>query len=177
MSKKTIRIRLLTEADAETFAAFRREITVEDELARVELPLDDELRRSFEAFRAELPLPEPNTVLGAFLNGELVGVTVVVGPGVLSPSQDSANLWGMFVLPRVRGHGIGQLLVRQTVARTFGLGIPRIQLQLLRPNEAALRLYRSQGFEVCEPDAHAVYFPGSYKNGIHLQIHNSQAKR
>jgi len=174
MSKMTVRIRPLTvtEADAGAFALFRREISAEDERARVALSLDEELRRSFEVFRAELPLPEPNTVLVAFVGSELVGAAVVVWPGVLSPSRDSANLWGMFVLPRVRGLGIGQLLVRQAVAHTFYMGVLRIALQLLRPNETALRLYRSQGFEVCEPDGAAVYFPGSYKDCIHMRIDN-----
>ena len=172
MSKVTALIRPLKAADAEPFAAFRREIPAEDRQEPAELPLDEELRRSFEVFRAGLPLPEPNTVLGAFVDGDIVGAAVVVRPGVLSPSSDSANLWGMFVLPRMRAHGIGELLVRHAVAHTFGLGVRRIRLQLLGPNDTALRLYRSQGFEVCEPDGEAVYFPGSYANGIHMQIHN-----
>ncbi len=172
MSKVTIRIRPLTEADAEPFARFRGEIPAEDERARATLPLDDELRRSFEVFRAGLPLPAPNSVLGAFASGELVGAVVMVWPGALSPSQDSANLWGMFVLPRMRGHGIGQLLVRQAVAHAFGLGMRCIELQLLKPNDAALRLYRSQGFEVFEPDGNAMYFPGSYQDCTHMRIDN-----
>lgn len=172
MSKVTVRIRPLTEADAGPFDGFRREIAAEDDRARETLPLGDELRRSFESFRAELPLPAPNTVLGAFVNGDIVGAAVVLWPGALSLQQDCANLWGMFVLPRMRSHGLGRLLLRQAVEHAFGLGMTCIQLQLLIPNDTALRLYRSEGFEVFEPDASATYFPGSYQDCIHMRIDN-----
>lgn len=172
MSKMTVRIRPLTEADAQPFAALRREISAEGEHAWVSLSLDDELRRSFDAFRAELPLPAPNSVLGAFASGELVGAVVMVWPGVPAPAHDSASLWGVFVLPPLRGRGIGQLLVRQAVGHAFSLGMRCVCLQFRKPNDAALRLYRSQGFEVCGPDGNDTHYPGFQEDCIHMRIDN-----
>jgi mycothiol synthase len=50
------------------------------------------------------------------------------------------------VLPAVRGRGVGRALLRWSIARFRQLGLDRAELAVVVANDAALALYRSEGF-------------------------------
>lgn len=174
MTKVTVHIRRMTEADDPQLAALRREVA-KDNSTSMEPTLDEELSGSFEAYRAQLALPEPHTAFGAFLQDQLVGLVVVTWPGALAVSRHKAVLWGVVVLPHLRRHGLARRLVQCAIDHAFEQGAQRILLQVLTPQEAVLPLYRSLGFQPCEPEPDAVYFGGSYQGGIFMGLSRSDA--
>jgi mycothiol synthase len=50
------------------------------------------------------------------------------------------------VAPEIRGRGVGRALLRWSIARFRGLGLDRAELSVVATNDAALALYRSDGF-------------------------------
>ncbi len=109
---KPVSVRRLTKADAERFAALRREVTADNPIP-MGLSLEEELGRPMEGFRAQLSYPEPNAAFGAFLEDELVGSAAVAWPSKLPSSRHKVNLWGVFVAPGSRARGIGRALVQR----------------------------------------------------------------
>jgi len=169
-----VHIRRLNEADAERFAALRREVTADNPVP-MGLSLEEELGRPIEGFRAQLSYPEPNAAFGAFLENELVGSAAVAWPSKFPSSRHKVNLWGVFVAPRARGRGTGRALVQSAVAHAFGNGVRRVNLLVYVPNEPAVNLYRSLGFEPCGTEPEAICLSGSYYDGVHMSLANNDA--
>jgi ribosomal-protein-alanine N-acetyltransferase len=60
---------------------------------------------------------------------------------------DEAEILTVAVLPRARGAGLGRMLLRTHLERLAALGARAIFLEVAEDNRAAVRLYRSLGFE------------------------------
>lgn len=78
-------------------------------------------------------------------NGRLLGwcdVTPVTWEGMTHVGR-----LGMGVKEGFRGRGIGKALLREALAKAFAHGLERVELEVFRSNEAALRLYQSHGFD------------------------------
>jgi len=171
---EALHIRRLSEADAERFAALRRAVTTDNPIP-MGLSLEEELARPIEGFRAQLAYPEPNAAFGAFLQDELLGCAAVAWPSKLPSSRHKTNLWGVFVAPGARGRGIGRTLVQHALAHAFGHGVRRVNLLVYLPNEPAVCLYRSLGFEPCGREPEAVRLAGVYHDGLHMSLANHAA--
>ncbi|MHC5010036.1 MAG: GNAT family N-acetyltransferase [Planctomycetota bacterium] len=103
---------------------------------------EDEVRPLAE-WRTRLENPEAATFL-ATADGEDVGlVTGVAYDG----RPGAAGLFGMWVAPESRGHGIGGALVDAVVTWARAAGFDRILLDVGDDNGPATGLYRSRGFE------------------------------
>lgn len=87
------------------------------------------------------------TVLEA---GRLVGHAEI---GRIDPEAGSG--WLMRVLigePADRGRGLGRAVIGELVRVAFDeLGLERLYLHVLKSNAPAISLYRSLGFEACDP--------------------------
>ncbi|MEP6779207.1 MAG: GNAT family N-acetyltransferase [Gemmatimonadaceae bacterium] len=90
-------------------------------------------------------------VLGAFI-ANVDEVPVMIGiVGCMRESKiklrHKAVLWGLYVAPESRGHGVGQMLIQHllTAARTWR-GLQRIVLSVVVRSTAARKLYLSVGF-------------------------------
>lgn len=53
---------------------------------------------------------------------------------------------GMGVKNGFRGGGVGKSLLREALNRAFSQGLERVELEVFRSNDAAIRLYESHGF-------------------------------
>ncbi len=53
---------------------------------------------------------------------------------------------GMGVKAGFRGQGIGKGLLKAALDRAFGQGLERVELEVFRSNDSAVRLYETQGF-------------------------------
>ena len=53
---------------------------------------------------------------------------------------------GMGVKAGLRGRGIGKALLRAALARAFGQGLKRVELEVFRSNALAIQLYEAHGF-------------------------------
>jgi len=76
-------------------------------------------------------------------NNEIVGIAV--GAPYVELHR-TAGLFGMWIAPTARQHGIGAALVNAVVAWVRTENFHRIVLDVGSSNEAALRLYESCGF-------------------------------
>jgi len=87
-----------------------------------------------------------NTVLGARLDGELVGMlTLVVFP---LPTGLRAWIEDVVVDEAARGHGIATALTREAVRIAHEGGVRSVDLTSRPSRVAANRLYESLGFEL-----------------------------
>jgi phosphinothricin acetyltransferase len=83
----------------------------------------------------------------ALLDGEVVGWVAV------SPVSDRCVYGGVvensvYVASRVRGRGVGRLLLERLIASTEAAGIWTIQTGIFPENAASVRLHERVGFEV-----------------------------
>lgn len=161
--------RQLDAADAEAFSALRRAVTTDNPVA-MGLTLDEELSRPLEGFRAQLALPDPNAAFGAFMAGELVGTAAVAWPSKFPSSRHRVDLWGVFVLPRLRGVGIGRVLVNTAVGHAQAHGALRVNLTVYLPNAPAVHLYESLGFVRCGTEPEAICIAGTYHDGLRMSL-------
>jgi len=100
-----------------------------------------------------------DVVLGAFEAGRLGAIAGLERP-LRRKRAHRAVLWGMNVAPELRGRGVARALAVELIARARRIdGVERINLTVMAHNDAAIRLYRSLGFEPWgrEPGAMKLY--------------------
>ncbi len=98
--------------------------------------------------------PVGRAVFGAFDGDGLVGVTGCLQQATVK-ARHTAIVWGMYVLPEQRGHGLGKRLLEAIIveARTWP-DVERLTLTVVERAVAAGQLYRAMGFTTFgrEPD-------------------------
>lgn len=105
--------------------------------------------------------PAPLPLSGAWIHdidpADLIVAATAAGPvgyvllGARTPLPSSAHLGqlrGLAVHPDARRTGAGRALVRAAIDAARARGWVRLELQALATNEAAVALYRSEGFRV-----------------------------
>lgn len=95
-------------------------------------------------------------LFGAFVGGELVGMT-----GVVRESREmlrhKATIVSVYVQPERRGLGVGGRLLDVALAHAATLdGVEQLALSVVAGNEPALRLYASRGFVAWGTEPRAV---------------------
>jgi RimJ/RimL family protein N-acetyltransferase len=92
---------------------------------------------------------EPKTnaaIVGAFRDGELVGLTGVQRESMAKLAH-KAFIWGVYVAPHARGHGVGSRVVSQALNyASETLGVRQVNLGVNTRNTAAVALYKKLGF-------------------------------
>ena len=158
-------IRMLTEEDAAIYQSLRLQGLLDNPEAFGSTYKETKDRPlSWFAERIQ-PQSDPihSFVLGAFnIEGTLIG-----NIGFLQKSQlkvrHQAMIWGMYVLPEMRGQGIAKALLQSTIERASSLPeIEQLHLSVVTTNNAARHLYRSLGFEVYGLEKHALKQNGIY---------------
>jgi len=72
----------------------------------------------------------------------------VAGLGALGVRGERGWIGGFGLSPTYRGHGLGRVLLEETLAGARALGMHQVELEVLRQNEAAIRLYTRAGFRI-----------------------------
>ncbi|HET6387269.1 MAG TPA: GNAT family N-acetyltransferase [Armatimonadota bacterium] len=72
--------------------------------------------------------------------------------GLMLKGDSVAELRKMYLLPRMRGQGIGRFLLETMLRRARALSIRRIELETSSCLEDALRMYRWYGFQPFQAD-------------------------
>lgn len=83
---------------------------------------------------------EPEASLVARVDGELVGL------GNLGVRGADAWIGGVGVVPKQRGAGLGEALMRALIAEAGTRGVERLWLEVIVENTAAVRLYEKLDF-------------------------------
>ncbi len=157
---RSVRLRSLN-ADPDAFGA---------DLERESAFTADEWQRRVAGFGGR-----PGAVLVARLSAALqfpatsstaVGV---VGIGA-SPSPTDATLWGMWVAPTGRGHGVSAALLDAADQWATVRGRSTITLWVNRTNDPAIGLYERRGYRPIDPDEHGVVAPDSCSDEICMRL-------
>jgi len=142
-------IRKLTEADTEAFWNLRLQGLRDSPEAfgsSYEESVTTPLASVVQRFQNESTAGD-NFILGAF-EGSLVGVVGFYRNQRIK-DQHKGTIWGMYVIPEMRGRGIGKALMSQAIAYAASVpGIIQIHLAVVTTQDAPRHLYRSLGFEV-----------------------------
>lgn len=139
--------RILTSSDVEAYQALRLE-ALRSAPTAFGSSAEEEATYSLEQVTQRITgsLPE-NPTFGAFLDGELVGV-VGIHRSLRPKTRHRAMVWGMYVAPKARGHGISKMLMAELIA--YAKTMPHLEelvLSVTVGNEAAKRAYLKMGFE------------------------------
>ena len=73
-------------------------------------------------------------------------------------------------LPEFRRQGIGERLIRQTLAAARAFGLHRVELTVRENNAVAIELYKKVGFEIEGLQRNATQVDGVYENVVLMAI-------
>jgi ribosomal protein S18 acetylase RimI-like enzyme len=141
-----LKIRLLTEGDAEALWQLRMEALQTDPWSFVESP--EELQKlSPSDFASRLrPGAAENFIFAADDYGKLVGMTGFYQE-TLAKRRHKGWIWGAFVSPAARGRGVARQLMLAVIERARKIpGLEMILLTVSVNQPAPRKLYQSLGF-------------------------------
>lgn len=109
-----------------------------------------------------------SVALGAFEGRELVG-TVALEFSSKPKTKHKALLIGMYVVPSLRGTGVGKALLEYALDYTkTRVGTHVMTLTVTQGNEPAFGLYERAGFKVFGTEPMAILTPNGYKAKVHM---------
>lgn len=139
-------IRRLVQADAAAFKALRLRGLLECPEAFASSHAE-EVDQPLEQVAAMLGSEGLCGVYGAFMNGHTLAAVAGFGRETMAKLAHKLMLWGMYVAPEWRRHGLAQALVRHMLALAeHEPGVRQVMLGVNARNQAALALHRSLGF-------------------------------
>ena len=151
-----IKVRRLTEDDAEIFRAIRLE-ALELHPETFQATYESAADLHLDAFRQRL---RQYALFGGFMGGKLrgfVGFYPLKNPKI----SHKGIMWGMYVEEEARGTGLAEAMV-ETVLDYARDKVEQIILSVLADNERAKRFYEKMGFEPYGFERRALKIDGRY---------------
>jgi RimJ/RimL family protein N-acetyltransferase len=160
-------IRPLGSNDADGWARLRLEALEKHPLA-FGASVPDDPRILLEIAHDRLRSNDESAVFGAFIDDCLVG-TVGIRRELGAKERHKSMIWGMYVTPRNRRSGAGEMLLRAAIhhAHTWA-GVEQVHLGVNEDSQEAKRLYERNGFQECGHQPRAVCWQGQYTDAIHM---------
>ncbi|ERI10785.1 GNAT family N-acetyltransferase [Aneurinibacillus aneurinilyticus] len=154
-------IRILNEPDAQLYQELRLSaLKINPEAFGS--TFDREVKFTFENVVERLKPNDDKFILGVFEDKNLVGIVTFMRES--SPKEaHKGNIYGMFVVPEMRGQGLGKSLLLELIRKAKNCnGLEQINLTVVSNNEPAKKLYKSIGFQVYGVEKNALKFNGEY---------------
>ena len=109
---------------------------------------------------------ENSTILVAEQFDKLIGFLLAVGGGAKRNKHSVYIVVGISL--NYRGQGIGKRLFEQMEKWAKERGICRLELTVVTLNEAALSLYKKQGFEIEGTKRNSLFIEGKYVDEYYM---------
>lgn len=135
-------VRRLHEGDVEQFRSLRLD-GLRHNPSCFGSSYDEELSEPSSFFADRLTT---NIVFGALQGDHLVG-TAAMAPGRPFKSRHKGTIWGIYLAPEARGHGLARLMLEALIEEARGT-VSELRLTVSTENTPATRLYLGLGFRV-----------------------------
>jgi GNAT superfamily N-acetyltransferase len=127
----------------------------------------EELRLDEEVVARRLQSGAEQVTFGAFDEERLVGLAALIRP-IKSKLRHRATLAGMYVVPEVRGRGLGRALMEQAVDAAAAWGVSDVGLAVTVGNDTARALYARAGFISYGVEPRALLLEGRFYDVEHM---------
>jgi ribosomal protein S18 acetylase RimI-like enzyme len=163
-------IRLLTPDDGGEWWRLRQESLRNDPEAFSSSAGDDQSLKAEDVRQRLSSNPAEFFIVGAFDEHHLVGMSGFHRQHG-AKSQHKGGVWGVYVTPGWRGHGVGRRMMEKLLERAAGIeGIEQILISVTATQTAASALYRSLGFEPYGLEPRAVKVGDRYFDEEHMLL-------
>lgn len=160
-------IRVLNEKDAAAYWDLRHRSLQEEPFAFGKAA-EEYAAITVEAMAARLREMAPDFTLGAFEQGELVGMATYIREKGMK-ARHKGRIYGVYVSVPYRGKGIGAKLIAELLERaTAEPELEQILLAVATGQESARRLYRKFGFEAFGIEPRALKIGSEYVDEEHM---------
>ena len=129
---------------------------------------EDEAKRPLAATEARIAPESPDAVYGAFAAHALAGI-IGLAREARAKSRHKATVFGMYVAPEFGRRGVGRALIRHLLAiAQREPGLEQLELTVTHTNDAARKLYESEGFRSFGIEPRAIRVAGRYYDKNHM---------
>ncbi|MBM7602445.1 RimJ/RimL family protein N-acetyltransferase [Metabacillus crassostreae] len=161
-----MKIREINIDDAEKFALLTNEIEASSQYMLWEVG-ERSVETDHQAEKIEaIQRSENSTIFVAEQFDKLIGFLLAVGGGAQRNKHSVYIVVGISI--NFRGQGVGKRLFEQMEKWAKERGICRLELTVVTLNEAALSLYKRQGFEIEGTKRNSLFIEGKYVDEYYM---------
>lgn len=170
MKPDNITIRKLTTNDLNHFFSLRLE-SLQESPSSFLSSYEEEKTRGSDFFEKMLNSDEIHSaIFGAFLEGKILGIAGIYRESAVK-AVHKCNIWGVYVKPDYRNHGIGHQLIKAVITHAKDImKCSIINITVETSNTTAKNLYEKLGFTVWGIEPQAMCVNQKFYDEFHMSL-------